>query len=147
MEGPVSGISRLYHRRERDKNVRRKGGGNTRLENAGIRDRNPIVFGVRQLLQMFYPGLLPSSETPYRADQERQRMELECGSRCSLRRTKKMIHYSPDPSTLQPRKGSDHRNRRIRLCDRSNTITAGRGKPPTPSSIPLQEVPTRGNQL
>ena len=126
-------------------NVRRKGGSNTQLENAGIPDRNAIIFGVRQLLQMFYPGLLPSGKTTYRADQERQRVELECGSRPSLLRTKTTIHYGPNSSTLRPRKRSNHRNRRIGLCDRSNTIAAGQGETPAPGGIPLQEVPTHGN--
>jgi len=87
-----------------------KGEGDTQLENPGIPNRNTIVFGVHQLLQAIHPGLLPSSETTYRADQGRQGVDLECGSRCSLLRTKMTIHYGPDSSTLRPRKRSDHRN-------------------------------------
>ena len=42
---------------------------------------------------------------------------------------------------------SYYRNRRLGLCIWSSPITKRRGKPTTPSGIPLEEVPAHGNQL
>jgi len=60
---------------------------------------------------------------------------------------KKRFTTAPILVQFQPRKTRHHRNRYLRLCDRSDPITTGRRKLATPSSISLEEVPARGNQL